>query len=208
VDVCPTGARQIAGEQKTVDKIVTLALRDKPYYGTRGGVTLSGGEPLAQWPAARALAERLRAEGIHVAMDTSCLAPRAAIDEVPNHIDLVLADLKLVTPEGHLRWTGVDNFGILAAIRAWSRALPGRLWISVPVIPGVQDEDELDRIAAFCSTLDNDPPVRLIPYHRLGDSKYGALGRAVPAFPGPVKEWMDITAQALERHRIRFIKQG
>src|SRR5210317_188532 len=55
------------------------------------------------------------------------LASRAVIDEVPDHLDLVLADLKLITPERHRRWTGVDNTNILSAIRAWSQAMRGRL---------------------------------------------------------------------------------
>jgi pyruvate formate lyase activating enzyme len=208
VAVCPTGARQIAGEEKTVDEIVTQALRDRPYYGERGGVTLSGGEPLAQWHAARAVADRLRAEGVHVAMDTSCLAARAIIAEVPEHIDLVLADLKLVTPNSHRRWTGVDNARILAALRAWSVAMPARLWISVPVIPGVQDKAEFGRVAEFCSTLAHDPPIRLIAYHRLGDSKYQALGWPVPAFPGVVEEQMEVATRALGQRGIRILVQG
>ena len=207
VDVCPTGARRIVGEQKTVGEILALALRDKPYYGARGGVTLSGGEPLAQWPAARALADRLRAEGVHVAIDTSCLASRAVIDDVPECFDLVLADLKLVSSESHLLWTGVDNAGILAAIRAWSAAMPGRLWISVPVIPGVQDNAEFKRMAAFCAALPNTPPVRLIPYHRLADTKYVALGHAAPIFPGAVVERRDAARAILHQKGIHILEQ-
>jgi pyruvate formate lyase activating enzyme len=207
VDVCPTGARQIAGQEMTVDEIASLALRDRPFYGERGGVTLSGGEPLAQWPVARALADRLRAEGVHVALDTSCLAPGPVIAEVSDHVDLVLADLKAVTPDLHRRWAGVANAGILAAIRVWSTSMPGRLWISVPLIPAVQDGAELERIATFCTTLNHSPPVRLIPYHRLGDGKYAALGWPVPAFVGSVEEQVDLATRVFVQRGVRILEQ-
>jgi pyruvate formate lyase activating enzyme len=207
VELCPTGARRIAGQPGTVDEIVQIVLRDRPFYGEHGGVTLGGGEPLDQWPFVRALAGRLRADGIHVALDTACVAPHEVIREVPRHVDLVLADLKLVHPERHRRWTGVDNASILDAIRSWSGAMPGRLWISVPILPGVQDEPEYERIAAFCSTLENASPVRLIPYHRLGDSKYEALGRTVPFFPGVVDEQLSMARHAFQEQGIHILEQ-
>ena len=86
--------------------------------------------------------------------------------------------------------------------------MPGRLWISVPIIPGVQDEAELERIAAFCRMLDDEPPVRLIPYHQLGDSKYEALGWPVPAFPGSVYAQMDKAQSIFRRLGIRILAQG
>ena len=85
--------------------------------------------------------------------------------------------------------------------------MPGRLWISVPVSPGVQDEAEFERIAAFCSALENRPPVRLIPYHRLGESKYEALSWTVPAFPGSVDEQMDIARRVLQNQGVRILEQ-
>jgi pyruvate formate lyase activating enzyme len=186
-EVCPSGARRIAGRAINADELVGLALRDLPFYGDQGGVTLSGGEPLVQWAFVRTLADRLQAEGVHVALDTACAGSRDAVHEVPEHVDLVLADLKLVTLQAHRRWTGADNAHILEAIHHWSCTMPGRLWISVPLIPGVQDEAELGRMADFILSLPNRPPVRLLPYHRLGDSKYGALGWAVPRFRAPVE---------------------
>jgi pyruvate formate lyase activating enzyme len=118
-----------------------------------------------------------------------------------------LADLKLVTPESHRRWTGAGNGGILDAIRWWSAEMPGRLWVSVPVLPGVQDETELERIACFCSTLENAPPVRLIPYHRLGDSKYEALGRPAPRLLGSVDALLTAANKTLHRQGIRILEQ-
>jgi pyruvate formate lyase activating enzyme len=182
VAVCSAGARSLAGRDVSLDDLLEEVLRDRPFYGARGGVTLSGGEPLAQWPFARALADRLRAEGVHVAMETACLAPRDVLADVPRRVDLVLADLKLASPEAHQARTGVAGQAVLEAIRLWAREMPGRLWISVPLVPGVHDEPEIARLADVVASLAGGPPVRLLPHHRLGNSKYAALGLAVPAF--------------------------
>jgi glycyl-radical enzyme activating protein len=184
VELCPTTARRMAGYTVGLDDLVALALRDRPFYGAQGGVTLGGGEPLAQWAFTARLADRLRSEGISVALDTAAKAPWTVIEDVPDHTDLVLADLKLVDRARHRHYTGVDNASILEALRHWSRTMPKRLWISVPLISGVQDRDELRRMAAFLAALENQPLVRLLPYHRLGDGKYAALGRPTPLFPG------------------------
>lgn len=179
-----------------LDAVAEIALRDRAFYAQSGGVTFSGGEPLAQWAAVRELADQLRTDGVHIAIDTAGFAPRAVIEAVPHHIDLVLVDLKLVTPSLHHRWTGVDNAGILDAIRWWSQVMPRRLWLSLPLIPGVQDETEMVKIAGFISALRPIPPVRLIPFHRLGESKYAALGLPVPQFVG------DVAALQHTAHRI------
>jgi pyruvate formate lyase activating enzyme len=166
------------------ESVIQTVLRDKAFYGQQGGVTFSGGEPLSQWIAVRDIADYLHEEGIHVAIDTAGLAPRSVIKDVPYHIDLVLADLKLVTPALHRSWTGVDNAIILNAIRYWNHRCHERFLISIPLIPGVQNELEIEKIADFISNLIPVPSVRFIPYHRLGESKYEALGMPKPQFPG------------------------
>lgn len=186
-EVCPTEARRLVGRTMAPEDVVAAGLRDQAFYGPSGGVTFGGGEPLAQWDAVRAMAEQLRAGGVHVAVDTSGYVDARVVEAVPDVVDLVLVDLKLRTPVIHRRWTGVDNAPILDAIRTWSQTMVGRLWVTTPVIPGVQDAAELEAMAAFLADLAPSPSVRLIPYHRLGDSKYAALGRAAPEFPGDVE---------------------
>lgn len=182
VAVCPTGARALSGRDWTVSEVVEAALRDRAFYGSDGGVTFGGGEPLRQWDAVREMALQLHGRGIHVAVDTAGLAPRHVVEAVPKAVDLVLCDLKLVSPSLHRQWTGVDNAQILASLHVWSREMPGRLWVTTPVIPGVHDAKEITRIAEFISDLDPTPSTRLIPYHRLGESKYAALGKPAPQF--------------------------
>ena len=189
----------------TLDALKSMALRDKAFYGDIGGITLSGGEPLSQWDSVRRLAEQLRSEGVHVAIDTAGYAPIDVVREVPLHADLVLVDLKLLSPALHRRWTGVDNASILDALRYWLKAMPERVWISIPLIPGVQDENEIKEIADFISGLPAVPPVRLIPFHRLGESKYKALGMPIPNFPGNPKRLMEIARYEFTRRGIQII---
>lgn len=207
VEVCPTEARRMAGRTASVEGLVQECLRDKPFYRDKGGVTFSGGEPLAQWEFARALADRLRAEGVHVALDTSGLAPEGVVRQVPEHFDLVLVDLKLVTPEAHRRWTGVDNGPILAAIRLWSREMAGRIWVSLPAVPGVQDEGEMEKMAGFLASLYPRPPARVLPYHKLGSSKYRALGEEPREFEDDAEEMAERFEAILRDAGIEIIEQ-
>ena len=206
-EACPAGARRIAGREMSVAEVVAQVLRDKPFYGDEGGATLSGGEPLAQWEFAGALADALHGEGVSVALDTACAAPEPVLEAVPEQFDLVLADLKFVSPAAHCEWTGADNAGVLSALRLWSRTMPGRIWVSVPLIPGVHDEAEIGRIAGFVRSLSPVPPVRLVPYHRLGDSKYAALGGTAPAFPGSVDALVEVARAAFRAQGVELLEQ-
>ncbi|MDP6041087.1 MAG: glycyl-radical enzyme activating protein [Candidatus Latescibacteria bacterium] len=175
VEVCPMAARQTVGEKMAEEEIIDLVMRDRPFYGEDGGVTFCGGEPLLQWGFIAPIADCLRKQNIHVTIDTCAVVPWKAVAEVPDRVDLVMADLKLIDPEKHLRFTGQDNGNILKAIRHWDKEMAGRLWISVPVIPGVHDSEEIERIATFLSALENEPCVRILPFERFGESKYEAL---------------------------------
>jgi pyruvate formate lyase activating enzyme len=204
-EVCPTEARRLVGRTMALEEVVAAGLRDRAFYGPDGGVTFGGGEPLAQWDAVRVMAQQLRAAGVHVAVDTSGYVGARVAGEVPDAVDLLLVDLKLRTPALHHRWTGVDNRPILDAIRGWSETMVGRLWVTTPVIPGVQDAAELEAMAAFLAGLAPPPPVRLIPYHRLGASKYAALGREAPDFPGDGAALLVEARAIYARHGLEII---
>ena len=194
-EICPMAARKTAGQKMNGDAVFDLVMRDRPFYGQDGGVTFCGGEPLLQWGFLAPLADRFRERGIHVTVDTCGAVSRQVVEAVPGRVDLVLADLKLVSPKKHLRWTGKDNTDILDAVRYWARAMPGRLWISVPIIPGVHDGEEIERMGRFLARLDHTPAVRLLPYERFGESKYDALGTSRTVFTGAVEP---LVAQARE----------
>ena len=208
VEICPTASRQIVGREITLETLIEWVLRDQVFYGEKGGVTCSGGEPLLQWDFVRIFTTHLRQIGIHVALDTACVAPWPIIEEVPRYVDLIVADLKMISPEEHRRWTGMSNETILKAIRFWNTKMPeGALWISLPLVPGVHDKKEITRIVRFITSLDPTPTIRLLPYHPLGNIKYRALGKPPPPFSKDAKPLVTFAREMLSRNHVRVIPE-
>lgn len=189
VEVCAAGARQMAGRWMSVEEVLAEVERDVVLYDeSGGGVTLSGGEPLAQPRFAGALLARCRQRGIHTALDTCGMAAEETLLAVCAEADLVLFDLKLMDCREHERHTGAPNTPILANLRALVRT--GRpVIVRYPLIPGVNDgPDALGALAGFLSGLGL-RRLDLLPYHRTGWGKYKRLGAQPPAArfepPGP-----------------------
>lgn len=176
VAACPTGARRWQGESWTADALVTELLRDRMFFEeSGGGVTIGGGEPLGQPRFVGEVLSRLRAHGIHTALDTCGEADARTLHEVAGQADLVLYDLKHMDPAAHHAWTGVDNGRILANLRSLARRHP-RIWIRVPLVPGVNDDpDHLARLAAFVAEA-GVRRLHLLPYHAAGTIKFDRVG--------------------------------
>lgn len=177
VDVCPTGARSLMGSRVSTEQLLEEIDRDRIFYEeSGGGVTFSGGEPLAQ---AEFLLDALRAcgqRGYHRTVDTSGYAPAETLERVAAETDLFLYDLKLIDERRHREQVGVSNWPILDNLRRLCER-GSRTWVRVPLIPGVNDdEDNLAATIELTSTLPGSPPVCLLPYHRIGSGKYDRLG--------------------------------
>ncbi|MBQ3126486.1 MAG: glycyl-radical enzyme activating protein [Clostridia bacterium] len=180
--VCYAGAIELAGETYTDDALFRQVQRDKPFYKSTGGVTFSGGEPLTQSEFVAAVAEKCKADGIHVAIDTALYVSREAIDRVLPYADLFLIDVKAATSALHREGTGVDNERILDNLR-YITETGVKFWIRTPLIPGFNDsEEELAKIGALVRSLPQAPEKQeLLPFHNLGEAKYRALGKAFGA---------------------------
>lgn len=189
---CP--ALERIGWDATVDEVLDEVRRDRPFYeNSGGGMTLSGGEPLAQFPFALALLKAAKAEGIATAIETCGYAPAGHIRDIVPLTDLFLYDYKLTSPQAHTRYTGVDNARTLDNLRLVDQ-LGGEIILRCPLIPGINDTPEhFDGIARTASSLSHLREVQLEPYHPLGESKARALGvpYAVPAQGFPEKETVD-----------------
>ena len=178
VEACPSTARQIMGEEVTVETLYERVLRDQVFYEkSGGGVTASGGEAMV-W--AEFLAEffrRLKQAGVHAALDTSAVIGGEKLSRVLESTDLVLLDLKIMDPERHRQVLGVPLPPILEHIREIDRlGLP--IILRVPVIPGYTDHpDNLRAIAEFSLSLKALLQVELLPFHQLGRPKYRQLGK-------------------------------
>jgi len=177
IEACPTGARQMVGRTMTVEDVVAEVAKDRIFYEeSRGGITLSGGEPLVQAAFTIDLAARLQAAGLHVALDTTGFGRTEDLLAAAESADLVLYDLKAFDEQRHRQLTGVPNRIILDNLRALDR-VHRNIWIRLPVVPGFNDDlGELRLIAGFVQSLQHVTLVNLLPFHRTGLHKYERLG--------------------------------
>ena len=191
---CCPGALVIHGREMTVEELMKDLLPDITFYNeSGGGITVSGGEPLMQPDFCAALFQACRKEGLHTALDTSGAVPWHTFKQVLPFTDLVLFDVKLLDSEQHRKWTGLGNHGILENLTALGqRNMP--VEVRVPCLPGVNDGEELDRIAQFLIGIPSLTTIRLLSYHDFARSKYESLGLvdSMPQLERPSPEQMDL----------------
>jgi pyruvate formate lyase activating enzyme len=187
-----------------VSDVVAEALPDRAVYEeSGGGVTFSGGEPLAQPAFLLAALAACRKEGLHAAVDTCGFAPRETVLAAASRADLLLWDVKTLDPARHLDLTGVPLGPILANLEAASRTeIP--IWLRLPVIPGVNDDEEdMARAAALAARTPSVRRVSLLPYHRTANGKRARLERKAAApladAPSPSPERMAALAALFAR---------
>jgi pyruvate formate lyase activating enzyme len=176
-EVCPNGARSLMGRYWTVDEVMAEVLRDRRFYeNSGGGVTLSGGEPSDQPRFALALLRTCKDAGLHTAIETCGYGSWPTMEKVLNNVDLVLFDIKHMDPKKHREATGKSNDTILENARRVARYKPMR--VRVPVIPGFNDSvEEIGEIAHFVRAELVSAEIDLLPYNKLGESKYEFLDR-------------------------------
>jgi len=176
VDVCPSGAREIVGRRVTVEEVMAEIERDLIFYEeSGGGVTFSGGEPLMQSAFLEELLIRCKAGEIHAALDTTLHAPREVVETISRYVDLHLVDLKHMDAAVHERFTGVSNELILQNLRHLAR-MEREIIIRMPVIPGVNDDDENIMAAGeFVASLGVVARIDLLPHHAAARGKLARL---------------------------------
>lgn len=197
---CFAGARVPCGREVTPEELLGEILQDKPFYQSQGGVTFSGGEPLAQREFLRRMLTLCRGSGVRTAVETSMTI---FDEEIFSQLDLIMADLKIWDEEKHRAYCG----GSARAIRENFQKAAGLgvpIIARTPVVPGVNDsEEELLPIARFLAPLRAVQRYELLPYHPLGQEKARALGQEQPRFPTPAPEKMAALRQACQLSRLR-----
>ncbi len=178
---CLYGALQIMGEDKTIDELAAFFDQDADFYRmSGGGITLSGGEVLAQPEAALSLLATCHERGYHTAVETCGFVPTKTLLKAAEHIDLFLFDIKHMDPVKHKQWTGANNELILENVRTLLEN-GFNVRVRMPLLKGVNDsKEEIDAVIAFFTPYryqKNFDGVDLLPYHKLGVGKYGQLGR-------------------------------
>ncbi|NLO48645.1 MAG: glycyl-radical enzyme activating protein [Clostridiales bacterium] len=177
VGACVTKALYPSGWETTVDEVFSRVIKDRGFFNNGGGITISGGEPMAQFAFTCNLAKRLKESGIHICLDTTGFAATNLFEEILPYIDLFLYDIKHLDTAMHKKLTGVGNEQILKNARFLAEN-GGALQIRVPVIPKLTDkESNLRQTAEFCVSLGEAVKlVQLLPYHKTGRMKYDRLG--------------------------------
>jgi pyruvate formate lyase activating enzyme len=173
-EVCPEEARVLMGKRVSAEEVFEEVKKDAIFYErSGGGVTLSGGEPLAQPEFSIRILSQCKSSGIHTAIETCGHAPWETVERVLKVVDLVLFDLKHMDPMEHRKITGVSNALVLENLKRIYHESHVALAIRIPVIPGFNDTPEnMEATVSFIlKDLDASVPVHLLPYHRLGDSK-------------------------------------
>ena len=185
------------GTDYTVEDVASRAMKYKGYYGDKGGITVSGGEPLLQIDFVTQLFKNLKSQGITTCADTTGISFNPGDPEsVQKHeallevCDLFLLDIKHIDAEKHKALTGLSNERPLAFAKFLSDH-GKKMWIRHVLVPGITDDDEsLQKLRAFIDTLSSVEKVEVLPYHTMGEVKYEKLGIAYPlkGVQPPVKE--------------------
>lgn len=168
----------LKGESKETrsEEILEMAVSQKPFYGKRGGITFSGGEPTMQAEALAPLFRELKAQGIHICLDSNGGIWNRHVEELLGLTDLVLLDVKQINPERHRRLTGRSNEQTLRTA-AWLEEHNRPFWLRYVLVPGYSDaEEDIRRLGETLGDYQNIQRVEILPYHRLGVHKYEAMG--------------------------------
>ena len=178
-----TWANEKPAMEFSPEEVLKRALRYRDYWGEKGGITLSGGEPLLQAEFAAELFELAHAEGVTTCLDTSGASFRrgdAAIERLISVTDTVLLDIKAFDSKLHREVTGADNSQILDFARYLSEKGVST-WIRRVIVPGLTDgEDDLKKTGEFISSLKNIERIEVLPYHDFGVEKWRNLGIKYP----------------------------
>ena len=180
-EVCPALAHEAVGRQWSVAEVMREIAKELPFFtDTQGGVTFSGGEPLAQPDFLESMLKACEPLGLHRAVDTSGFAPARIVQRIARHTDLFLFDLKHMDPAMHRRVTGVDNALILSNLRLLAES-GAQIQLRMPLIPGVNDDaDNIRRTGLLAASLPGVQGIDLLPYHSTARSKYAKLGLPYP----------------------------
>ena len=190
------------GKVWTTEALMTEILKYRSFIGS-GGVTFSGGEPLAQPEFLSSLLSACREQGLHTAVDTSGGVPLSRCRESVEAADLLLLDIKAFSPELCKRLTGRDGEPAWEILRL-REELQKPVWIRHVLVPGLTlDDGELEGLAVALKDFSCVQRVELLPFHKLGEYKWKTLGRAYELYDTPAP-----SSEEVESARRIFMRRG
>ena len=181
------------------EHIINMAVSQKPFFGRRGGVTFSGGEPTAQAKDLIPVVKGLKEQGINVCIDTNGGIWNPAVEELMQEIDLVLLDVKQINPERHLNLTERSNEQTLKTAQ-WLEDNGKPFWLRYVLVPGISDfEEDIRALGEHFKNFKMLQRVEVLPYHTLGIHKYETMGQEYK-----LKETKTNTPEQLDRAMALF----
>lgn len=205
-DFCPSNARALVGRNIEVKDLIKEISKDEIFYEeSNGGVTFSGGEPLAQTDFLNNVLKLCKSKNIHTTIDTSGYATWEQFEKILDNVDLFLFDIKHMNNAKHLEYTQVSNVIILENLKKLSRR-GCNIHVRMPIIAGVNDDDEnIDLAVDFLSKL-NIIQINLLPYHNMGMDKYRRLNMnyKLSGLEKPSNEVIDKIAEKFKKSSIKI----
>ena len=176
-ELCPTKALEICGRDMTVEEIISAVEKDRAFYGEKGGITLSGGEPFMQSEGALELLRECKKRGLSTVVETCGYADEKTLISASEFVDLFLWDLKDSDGERHKKYTGVSNSKILDNLFALNRK-GAKIRLRCILVKGVNTyEKHYESIAETAEKIKNLDGVEFIPYHAYAGTKATFIGK-------------------------------
>jgi pyruvate formate lyase activating enzyme len=189
-EACCTGAIKTGGYQINLDDLMKIIQRDRQYWGSEGGITLTGGEPFLQPLFTQDLLQECHKTFIHTAIETCGNVGWKNIEPSVDYLDWIFYDLKHVDDSRHASMTGSGNKLILENATKLAMNFKGRLIFRMPVIPGFNDDDKhIQNLSGFMNSIGKNE-INILPLHHLGREKYKLVGKSyyTEDFTSPLKE--------------------
>ncbi|MGL4293149.1 MAG: pyruvate formate-lyase-activating protein [Bacteroidales bacterium] len=173
----PDTISTVGGTDTPIEEIINMAKSQKAFFGKKGGVTVSGGEPTLQAPELKKLFKRLKEEGINTCLDTNGNNMNDDVRELLEYTDMVLLDVKHMNPDQHrvITGRGVENT-LRFADYLREKNIP--VWLRYVLVPGLSDQPEaLKELGEHFKDFENIERLEILPYHTLGKHKYEHMNR-------------------------------
>lgn len=201
---CASNALRVCGKEYSVAEIMTILKRDFNNWGSEGGVTFSGGDPLLHPAFLKELLKECKRLQIHTAVETSACVPQASFLELMPYIDFAFIDVKNMNNKQHQQGTSASNTQILSNIEALQASnWPGRLILRTPIIHNYNDSDENARQTIAFMQKNGLFEINLLKFHRLGQTKWEQLGYHYPYSTGG-----DVSDETMLRLQTQYLDNG
>lgn len=164
------------GKPTSLQEVKEMAVSQKPFFGKKGGITFSGGEPTIQAENLLPLFDELKKEDIHICLDSNGGIWNEKVEQLLKLTDLVLLDIKQYNPQRHRDLTGRSNEQTLRTAE-WLETHGKPFWLRYVLVPGYSDfEEDIRNLGNHFRNFKQIQRVEILPYHRLGVHKYEAMG--------------------------------